>query len=331
MDGSKHEDFAQHQLGYPINCLPFDGFPANYHYTINNLGDPYVGSGYKLNAFEQERFVVEWFAKLLKMRKKDTWGYITSCGSEGNMRGLVLGRQLYPDAKICYTERSHYSVKNAAKLLGNNFEMKEPNDLLYLIDHPSQPIILCINAGTTFEGIQEDFSEVRGCCNKLYVHVDAALSGLILPFIGESLPQFDSVAISAHKQLGVPVPSGVFLTQKRYLKNELVSYTCSSNNTLFGSRSGLAAILIAQQIQSVSREGLKVWAEDCIRNADYLQVNMPPKYQPHRHGLSTIVTFSKPKAATVRRWQLATEGEWARVCVMPHVTRTILDEFMEDL
>ena len=55
-----------------------------------------------------------------------------------------------------------------------------------------------------------------------YIHADAALSGMILPFVDDPQPYgfdsgFDSVSVSGHKMIGAPLPCGVALTRKHYV------------------------------------------------------------------------------------------------------------------
>ena len=53
-------------------------------YSINNLGDPFVTSNYGVHSRQFEQSVIDFFAKLWKIpNKKDYWGYVTTCGTEG--------------------------------------------------------------------------------------------------------------------------------------------------------------------------------------------------------------------------------------------------------
>lgn len=35
--------------------------------------------------------VLDWFARLWEIEKSDYWGYITNCGTEGNLHGVLVG------------------------------------------------------------------------------------------------------------------------------------------------------------------------------------------------------------------------------------------------
>ena len=44
--------------------------------------------------------VLQWFAKLWEIDTEDFWGYITNCGTEGNLHGILVGRENHPDGML---------------------------------------------------------------------------------------------------------------------------------------------------------------------------------------------------------------------------------------
>lgn len=48
--------------------------------------------------------VLQWFAKLWEIDAEDYWGYITNCGTEGNLHGILVGRENHPDGKCLPTQ-----------------------------------------------------------------------------------------------------------------------------------------------------------------------------------------------------------------------------------
>lgn len=78
--------------GYPYN-LDFDygALSQLQHFSINNLGDPFIESNYGVHSRQFEVGVLDWFARLWEIEKNDYWGYITNCGTEGNLHGILLG------------------------------------------------------------------------------------------------------------------------------------------------------------------------------------------------------------------------------------------------
>ena len=113
-------------LRYPYN-LDFDygALEGLQKFSINNLGDPFIESNYGVHSREFEvrttskkhtqhsmmqlsissylSFavaqigVLQWFAKLWEIDSEDFWGYITNCGTEGNLHGILVGRENHPD------------------------------------------------------------------------------------------------------------------------------------------------------------------------------------------------------------------------------------------
>ena len=79
-------------------------------YSINNLGDPFVPSNYGVHSRQFEVAVVDFFAKLWKAPEDDYWGYVTTCGTEGNLHGMLLARETFPDGVIYTSKETHYSI-----------------------------------------------------------------------------------------------------------------------------------------------------------------------------------------------------------------------------
>lgn len=78
--------------GYPYN-LDFDygALTQLQHFSINNLGDPFIESNYGVHSRQFEVGVLDWFARLWELEKNEYWGYITNCGTEGNLHGILVG------------------------------------------------------------------------------------------------------------------------------------------------------------------------------------------------------------------------------------------------
>lgn len=87
---------------FDVASTPFSGYPYNLdfdygalgqlqHFSINNLGDPFIESNYGVHSRQFEVGVLEWFARLWEIEKDEYWGYITNCGTEGNLHGILVG------------------------------------------------------------------------------------------------------------------------------------------------------------------------------------------------------------------------------------------------
>ena len=67
---------------------------------LNNIGNPESPSTLAIDTKDIEKECVAFFADILSTNVKDAWGYITNGGTEGNLYGLYLARETFPDAVV---------------------------------------------------------------------------------------------------------------------------------------------------------------------------------------------------------------------------------------
>ncbi|KAI9098381.1 hypothetical protein K1719_025006 [Acacia pycnantha] len=343
-------------LGYPTNLeFDYEALAPLLHFHINNAGDPFMGSSYTLNSSAFEVCVLDWFASLWEIPKNQYWGYVTTGGTEGNLHGILVGREQLPDGILYASEESHYSVFKIARICRiqcvkvatlKSGEIDCCDLKASLLAHKDKPAIINLNIGTTMKGAIDDLDlvvqtleECGFSCDRFYIHCDGALFGLMLPFIKQA-PRFSfkkpigSIAISGHKFIGCPVPCGVIITRLEHM-NVMSSDTeiiASKDSTITGSRNGHAPIFLWYALKKKGLLGLKNEVDKCMRNADYLQ------YKLQKAGVSTMksefsntVVFEKPQDDEfARRWSLACKGSMAHVVVMQHVTVEMLDSFVSE-
>jgi histidine decarboxylase len=85
---------------YPYNLdFNFGALEGLNKFAINNLGDPFIESNYGVHSREFEVGVLNWFARLWEIDEEEYWGYITNCGTEGNLHGIYVGRENFPDGE----------------------------------------------------------------------------------------------------------------------------------------------------------------------------------------------------------------------------------------
>ncbi len=340
-------------LGYPENQnMQYGDLLHNFglfEACIDNVGDPFSDSLYKINSFEFEKEVIGFFAKMYDL--DEYWGYVTACGTEGNICGVYAGRNLYPNGILYYSKDSHYSIAKAAKLLRleervigslENGEM-DYADFASKID-ASKPAIINANIGTTMKGAIDNLDQIEDVLIKkgvteYYIHCDAALSGMLLPFL-KNAPSLSfrknigSISISGHKFIGTPLPCGIFLTRAGSVQKNhaYVEYAGIEDNTIMGSRSGLAPIFLWYAIQEKGLDGFRSEARECVANAEYLYRKLQDmNYPSWLNGFSNTVYFKKPSENLASEWQLAKQGDFAHVVTMQHATRERLDAFVEEL
>lgn len=340
------ELFRHTQIGYPCSSFLDNQCLAKFlDFNLNNIGDPYDHNNYLVNSFPLEREVLDFFASLLKI--DNHWGYVTNGGTEGNMFGLYLARQKYPNGVVYYSSESHYSIKKSIKFMNirskciDSLPTGEIN-VEHLMDaiEPDAPVILSLNIGTTMLGAIDDvwrISDILSHRKDKHVHCDAALFGAMLPFM-QDVPSFgnliDSVAISGHKFLGCPIPCGMALCRKEHRDSVMndVEYIGGYDCTLSGSRDGFSPIVLWSAIKKYGSQGLSELVAECFSNRDYLIGKLESVGKTcWSNKYSNIVVIDNVPQNVIEKWQLATEKNRSHVVVLPHVTRDVIHEFVEDL
>ncbi|XP_020232083.1 serine decarboxylase 1 [Cajanus cajan] len=343
-------------LGYPTNQdLNYDVLLPLLNFHLNNAGDPFLGSSFSLNSTAFEVCVLDWFANLWEIEKNEYWGYVTTGGTEGNLHGILVGREQLPDGILYTSQDSHYSIFKIARmyrmqcvkvrtLVSGEIDCVDLKALL--VAHKDKPAIINLNIGTTMKGAVDDVELViqtlEGCGftrDRFYVHCDAALFGMMLPFL-KGAPRITfkkpigSVTISGHKFLGCPIPCGVLITRLEYISalSKDVEYIGSRDATITGSRCGHAPIFLWYALKRRGLIGLQNEVQNCIMNAVYLQNRLRDAgIGAMLNEFSNIVIFERPLDDEFsRRWSLACNGNIAHVVVMQHVTIQMLDSFVSE-
>jgi histidine decarboxylase len=348
------KDETDTMVGYPFN-LSFDYSELNpfFKYDINNLGDPFEKTNIRMNTHEFEKEVISFFSEITQIPKDDAWGYVTNGGTEGNLYGLLLGREIYPNSIIYYSDQTHYSVCKNIRLLNasnvriacqKNGEMnyEDLKDMLKL--HRDKPAIIFVTAGTTMTGAIDNIDEIKKILKELaiknfYIHVDAALSGMILPFVEKPEPWcfvdgIDSISISGHKMIGSPIPCGVVLTKKSYMHRiaESVEYVQALDTTINGSRNGITPLFLWYAIKRQGYDGFKKMAEECISTAQQsVEIFKEHGIEAWRNNNSITVLFPKPSNKVLEKWQIATYGNQAHIITMPNIKIETIKMIAKDL
>lgn len=348
------EQATERFLGYPVS-KDFEMGPLErfLRFPLNNLGDPFVDSTFAVGTRELEREVVGFVADLLRAPPGDVWGYVTNGGTEGNLYGLYLARELLPRGIVYFSEDTHYSVAKNIHFLGlrsitirsqANGEMDYEDLAETLRINRDKPAIIFANIGTTMTEARDDIGTIKGLLNRFairehYIHSDAALCGGFAPFL-DPRPAFDfadgadSVSISGHKFFGSPIPCGVVIARKRHVERiaRSIGYIGSLDTTITGSRNGFTPLVLWYRIKSLGIEGLRERAQSALELAAYAHKRMTDAgIAAWRNPQALTVVFPKIGDALKARWQLATQGEQSHLIVMPNVTRAQIDALVDDM
>ncbi|MBN3871312.1 histidine decarboxylase [Nostoc sp. JL33] len=347
------EERSQFHAGYPYNLsCDYSAIGKFFNFLLNNAGDPYVEPDFGLHSRKFEQEVLSFFAQLYKIPENQFWGYVTAGGTEGNLYGMFLAREIYPNGILYSSQDSHYSIAKAAKLfrIQHNVVNSQINgEINYehfeqlISENRSYPAIINLNIGTTVKGAIDNLDQVleileRNQIKDYYIHCDAALSGLILPFL-DGAPQvnfekpIDSIAISA-KFIGSPLPCGVVLTKKKWVEKieTAIEYIGSKDTTILGSRNGHTPLILWYALQTRGDDGLATEAKTCIHNAQYLFQQLKIREYPCMlNNFSNIVVFQKPSQRLIKKWQLAIFENWAHIIVMQNIDREKINTFLNEL
>jgi len=345
---------AEIMLGYPANLLyDYSDLYRFFRFTINNVGDPFVEGLYDINTHAFERDVISFFARLYRTPRNNYWGYVTNGGTEGNMYGLYLARESLPDGIVYFSYDTHYSIKKAVKILDMlSQEIKSQyngeidyEDLEARIQTERQrPPIIVANIGTTIKGATDRVEKMvsilrRNAIQQFYIHCDAALGGMILPFV-ESAPIFDfrmpieSISLSGHKMIGSPVPCGIVLTRKKNVQRiqQQIEYIGAPDTTLSGSRNGHTVLFLWYAIKRFGIPGFQKMVASCLDMTKYTLERLKKiSWDAEAQDFSVTIIIKRPSEMIVKKWQLAIEGNIAHLLIMPRVSKKQIDAFIEDL
>lgn len=192
-----------------------------------------------------EKNVAQWMASLIGL-PKGSWGIFLPGGSLSNLLALTVARNhvlgietrekgIEASSKptlIC-SKASHYSVANAANILGigtDNLILIDtlPNGSMDIRDLEAQlercdqdgrrPFAIVATMGLTVTGCFDPLADIVRICKPrgIHVHVDAAFGGgMAMTEYGKTLFQgikeADTVTWDAHKTMHMPLTSSVLL------------------------------------------------------------------------------------------------------------------------
>jgi len=268
-------------FGYPYNLMyNHEELYEFMKYSINNLGDPYVTSNYGVHSRQFECSVIDFFAHLWKIPEGQYWGYVTTCGTEGNLHGILLARECHPDGILYSSSESHYSIFKAARYY--RMDAKSiPTLPMGEIDYDrlaqeieknrDRPVIINVNIGTTVKGAVDNLDRILRILKMLnipreryHIHCDGALFAMMMPFV-DYAPEIsfqkpiDSIAVSGHKMLGCPMPCGIALSRKEHVAKveQRIDYLNSVDTTIMGSRNGQASLYLWYSLRKKGISGIK--------------------------------------------------------------------------
>lgn len=220
-------------------------------------------------------------------------GNFTSGGTEGNIIALRIAKKYNTNCKkpkVIVSEAAHLSFEKFADLIGVKIEKaKLTQDFIVDVEdvrHKINKNTICLLgiAGTTGLGLIDPISELGEIAeeNDLFLHVDAAFGGFILPFMAElgyTIPKWDfnvdavnSITSVPHKMGNGIIPAGMFLIRNDELLKKLtfeVPYLAGGafhHFNLTGTRPGAPIIALWATFNYLGMEGYKNIVRECLEN-----------------------------------------------------------------
>ena len=319
---------------------------AHDMFIESNLGDPGLFEG----AARIEALLVERIGSLLGCA--DAGGYSTSGGTESNIQALRIardqGRKKTKTPNVVIPESAHFSFDKACDIL--SLEMRVvPSDDGYRMDEEKIPdyvdkdtICLVGVAGTTEYGVVDPIPYLSDIAEDkdIFLHVDAAFGGLVLPFIKDapkfdfSLPGVDTISADPHKMGMAAIPAGCLLARdpSMFKSTEVDTpyLTVHKECTLCGTRPGASVVSAFAVLEYLGMEGMSRVVDTCMRNCRRLidgmaEIDIPVAVEP-TVNVASFVCPDTPEGWKVSRTR---KGHMRTVC-MPHITESVIDEFLAD-
>lgn len=353
-------------VGYPESAdFSLEPLMRFLNYSINNCGDWAEYCNYLLNTFDMEKEVINYFQDLYDISREESWGYVTTGGTEGNHYGMFLAREKFPKSKVFYSKGGHYSIGKICHLL--NMEAHIINDkedgtmdcedlAKKVVECGERHPIIFASIGTTVKGAIDDVGEIqrvlRECPLKIekkdmYIHADEALSGMILPFVKEAgldegpVPLYkfsdgiDSIAVSGHKMIGSPFPSGVVIAKKENVDHirKDIPYIAGHDCTICGSRNGHSVLVLWYLLNIRTRAEHVERIKNCVKMADHVIKRFKDAgATAWRNPYSITVVIKAPSDPCWMRNCLATDNGTSHIITTAHhKTPEKLDALVDDI
>ncbi|MBC7081616.1 MAG: tyrosine decarboxylase MfnA [Thermoplasmatales archaeon] len=313
-----------------------------------NLGDYELFSGTK----EIEEKAVKWVANL--MHAPHSYGGIsTSGGTESNITSLWIFKKLGKGNEVILPKQAHFSFLKAASLLDLKLKFIDCKFFMRAKDLNKKisKKTLCVVAiaGNTNFGYIDEIEEIAEICNNenIFMHVDAAFGGFTAPFVSNKKIDFrskiSSICLDAHKMGMSCIPCGFLIFKERIWLEEIkIRSKCTHTRfqvSLLGTRPGASVASAYAVMRYMGREGYRKVAKDCMEKTFYLadllcEANLE-YFEPELNIVAIKVRepFKVAKELAEIGWYVGIDEEngTIRCVIMPHVSKRMINKFVDDL
>ena len=321
----------------------------------SNLGD----SGLFAGSLQLEKDVIAQLATLLHC--ESALGFVVSGGTEANFMALLAARNSanVNAPEVVLPQSAHFSFTKICNMLNlkpiyakldNSFKVDASEVEKCLSE---RTVAIVGTAGTAELGVIDPIDKLSEIALKhdVWLHVDAAFGGLVIPFLNKTKIPFDfaldaveSITVDPHKMGMAAIPAGGILFREAKaldaLKVETPYLTDKFQYTFVGTRTGASAASAWAVFKLLGIEGFQKMVKSCmattklfangLKTAGFKLVVEPP--------LNIIAFRSKNTKQTAE--QLKRQGwfvsyvpryDCIRIAVMPHVKKRHVEAFLKCL
>ncbi len=332
-------------------------------HLAKNIGDP----GLHPALAEMEEETIRLLGSLFS--NPEAVGSIVTGGTEANLLAMWTAKNRTPASRreVVLPETAHFSFEKASSLMDLKL-VKIPVDADNRVDikeytraiGPKTMALVGI-AGTTGLGAVDPIEEIAGLAVKhnLYLHIDAAFGGFVLPFLEAAgyphrhsafdfrLDGISSITIDPHKMGRAPIPSGCILYRGEEIAGSStthVSYLAGGKTrqrTIVGTRSGAVVAAVWSIVQHLGFEGFTEIVRECMQNTYFLKDRIDaidgivPVIPPVMNVLGIRPTRCSSddlaRRLRARGFALSLFPGFLRITLMPHVQQAHLENFLRVL
>jgi tyrosine decarboxylase / aspartate 1-decarboxylase len=321
----------------------------------SNLGD----SGLFPGSAQIEKEVVHELALLL--HDENAAGFVVSGGTEANLMALLAARNManVNQPEVVLPKSVHFSFTKICNLLSLK-PVYAGLDGSFRVN--TSEVENCINkntvaivgtAGTAELGAVDRIDRLSEIAlrHNVYLHVDAAFGGLIIPFLPNPKPTFDftlegvkSITVDPHKMGMAAIPTGGILFKNAitldFIKTETPYITEKTQYTFVGTRTGAAVASALAVFKALGLEGYQKVVGSCMNNTKLFSDSI------EKAGFKLVVeptlnifafqsgnTKGLSESLWAKGWFVSYVPRYdcIRVVVMPHVKSKHIDQFLRDL
>ena len=325
-------------------------------FLSSNLGDPGLFPG----TVQLEKEVINELATLL--HGENCVGFLVSGGTEANLMALLAARNIAgaSQPEVVLPESAHFSFTKICNLIGLK-AVYAGLDSSFRVD--SALVEKCISkntvavvgtAGTAELGVIDPIDELANLASKhkVWLHVDAAFGGLVIPFLTNAKYRFDfslepvkSITVDPHKMGMSAIPGGGIIFRERraldFIKIETPYLTDGLQYTFVGTRTGAAAASASAVFSYLGMEGFTKVVGDCMKTTRLLTKRLKTAgFNLAVEPTLNIVAFRSnhgTKHLAERLWERGwfisyiPRYDCIRIVVMPHVKKQHALAFLKDL